>query len=303
MKRLFLLALTSLYLFGGANTAGAVCTTEVITSPSQLSASELANNADAKAFKASYDAFQASGKGTFSDTITKVTCPGQSPTYSTKLTQAQTAPLPSLFDGDHPNCEVQSDQIYCSSTSAAVDSNLRLPICELFEQAVASKKSDKIGDYTSLACSELVDPLPANYFSDGTVCISKNSESVSATGVVSSLLLTFKNSTSSDTNYCNAILTSTGQGFGGLFGIIRLIYDISLPVLIALAVISLVGVGVFIMFAPNGGEDTMKKAKAMAIRIFAGFMLLLFLRVFLSLISFDLFGIETPAATTTSSTK
>lgn len=214
--------------------------------------------------------------------------------------------IPGLFDGDNPICDLMTEGIVCTSNSTT-QSKLKLPTCELFEQAVTSRatnSADVRAKFAKYACTEFVEPVPSTFFTiDGAdelqpYCIEKVQYDKEKALAVSFVRV---NTSDAKDSYCDALLTPTGDGFTGIFGIVRLIYDISLPILIALSVISLVGVGVFIMYAPAGGEESIKKAKTMGIRILSGFLLLLLLRVFLGLISVDLFGAEPPTAASTSS--
>lgn len=240
------------------------------------------------------------------------TCNGKV-TYVAKLgaSSLNITDLPSLFDGKDQQCTIKADEgISCTFNGGSMMS-LLLPACELFEQGVTSNQAKDNGTsekYKTYACTELIDPMPANFFDAGTYCVSTGEGIADTEGATPSAVdkdnktLSYKftpvdKGKIRSKTYCSAILTPTGQQAGGLFSIVRMLYDLSLPILIALAVISMVGIGVFIMYAPGGGEDTIKKAKETALRVFMGLMLLLFLRVFLSLISFDFFGTETPPAT------
>lgn len=223
---------------------------------------------------------------------------GVLPAYAVDTPKTEKPPvklkdLPDLFAGASAPCEIKEGLISCSPEEGAQTMTLSLeaPICELFEQAALSKGAAMV-KYKEYACSELLDPLPKNSFGAETFCIKQAISRDTATQAITKVELSISPAgpSTSDRDYCDAILTKTGTGIGGLFDIVRLLYDISLPILIALAVISLVGVGVFIMYAPGGGEESMKQAKEMSIRIFSGFLLLLLLRVFLGLISADLFG-------------
>lgn len=203
------------------------------------------------------------------------------------------ADLPDLFAPAAGICSLTGSDITCDATKIKdtnIGVSIEMPICEMFEQALQKNSSLK-ETYGKYACSELLDPLPKNSFGASTYCVRQKIERTASKGIQKiTLSLSQAGPSTGNADYCNAILTETGTGLGGLFDIVRLLYDASLPILIALAVISLVGVGVFIMYAPGGGEETMKKAKEMGIRILSGFLLLLLLRVFLGFISTDLFA-------------
>lgn len=283
---------------------------EVVQNPSSISTEEKAKFPEIQSFIDAQSTATNSNK-TFNDILIKKVCTGasgQSITSYQRVTsnaQGRIEALPTLFttkksDGE-PICKRTANSVTCNTSGVEqFASQLRLPTCELFEQAVTTKaEGTQLGDdLKTRACTELLDPLPPEYFGGDVICVQKKT-TYDAKQNPTSLELTFAPA-SPESGYCAAVLTTTGTTFSGLFGIVRLLYDIALPILIALAVISLVGVGVFIMYAPGGGEETMKQAKTMGVRIGMGLMLLLFLRVFLGLISTDFFGPEsasTPAPT------
>jgi len=279
----------------------------IVPNPSMGRASLPADDPGVKAYFEALDAVDKQNKSitdeskkkVFSNVLVKKVC--GSNTYYENISSsvgAQIQQLPSFFEdkGEDTICRLEgsttdgpnnSFKITCKDDKVGNTLATQLPVCELMEQAISSKAQPEVRKLlATYSCTEFLDPLPTTYFGDDVLCIYRD-----PTGKT----IQFVSTNSSEANaggYCSGILTKTGSGFGfgGFFGIVRLLYDISLPILIALAVISLVGVGVFIMYAPSGGEEPLKQAKTMAIRIFSGLMLLL--RVFLGLVSADLFGIQ-----------
>ena len=207
-------------------------------------------------------------------------------------------PIPSLFaEGGGCTFDQGSGTVSCKA-------GILGSACEVVMAGLRSEKNTggKV-DPKSLTCTEFVDPLPARFMNGykdgGTYCIQQTE--IASGGSSEDNVNTYKFTNEYGANtYCIGLLHKTGDGdLTPILGFVMFIYNLMQPLLIIGGVIALVVAGIFIMYAPGGEGDTIKKGKEMLIRIISGFLLFFMIKVFLSTINGNFFS-STPTGPSTS---
>lgn len=219
-------------------------------------------------------------------------------------------PIPSLFDDEVNGCTFTASG---SGGSVSCAAGVLGSPCEVVMSGLDSSKNTTSLKTTDLTCTEFVDPLPARFMNgygdrdSGTYCIQQTALAArlnpqQATGADDKNTFVFSNDYNADT-YCVGLLHKTGNGdLTPILGFVMFVYNLAQPLLIIAGVIAIVIAGIFIMYAPGGEGDTIKKGKEMLIKIISGFLLFFMIKIFLSTINGGFFSSKEVPVTPSSST-
>ncbi len=250
------------------------------------------------------DSFGTSGNSTLQNEVNSGMF-GETKSLSQEIDEASKnapkTPIPSLFaEGGGCTFDAGSGSVSCKP-------GILGSACEVVMAGLRSEKNEGGAvNPRSLTCTEFVDPIPARFMNGykegGTYCIQQTEI---ASGGNKDNVNTYKFTNKYDGNtYCIGLLHKTGDGdLTPILGFVMFIYNLMQPLLIIGGVIALVVAGIFIMYAPGGEGDTIKKGKEMLIRIISGFLLFFMIKVFLSTINGNFFdSTSTGSSTSTEST-